>query len=376
LANPDPVAISPPSASNPEGVGLFDPRLKLPYTLQWNVAIEQGLGRQQSLSASYVGATGRRLLETAFLFSPNASLSGATLVTNPGTSDYDALQVQFQRRLSHGLQVLSSYTWSHSIDTGSAGSTGIISNALVPSIIAGSNRGPSDFDIRHTFSAGVTYNVPARKLNALTNAFLGGWSVENIVQVRSAPPVEVSDSLRFFEFQGGFSGDIRPDLVLGKPLYIYGAECASTFQATGGLAAGQFCPGGRGLNPAAFTDPPTIPTGCNPLVDFPCNLARQGNLGRNALRGFGAAQWDFAVHREFPIRESMKLQFRAEMFNVLNHPDFATPDGVLNSPVFGLSQQMLGRSLGGFGSSGSGAFSSLYQMGGPRSIQLALKLAF
>ena len=368
LANPDPVAIAPPSASNPEGVGLFDPRLKLPYTLQWNVAIEQGLGRQQSLSASYVGATGRRLLETAFLFSPNASLSGATLVTNPGTSDYDALQVQFQRRLSHGLQALSSYTWSHSIDTGSAGSTASISNEYLPSVIASSNRGPSDFDIRHTFSAGITYDIPALKINAITNAFLGGWSLENIVLIRSAPPVDLTDSLLFYEFDGGISGDIRPDLVPGQPLHIYGAQCATTFQAAGELAAGQSCPGGRGFNPAAFTNPPTDPSTGNP--------ARQGDVGRNALRGFGAAQWDFAVHREFPIRESMKLQFRAEMFNVLNHPNFAPPDGVLDSAPFGLSQQMLGRSLGGFGSSGSGALSSLYQTGGPRSIQLALKLAF
>jgi hypothetical protein len=101
---------------------------------------------------------------------------------------------------------------------------------------------------------------------------------------------------------------------------------------------------------------------------------RQGNLRRNALRGFGAAQWDFAVHRDFPIRESLKLQFRAEMFNVLNHPNFASPLGGFEAAQFGVSTSMLGQGLAG--PAGAGGLSSLYQIGGPRSIQLALKLMF
>jgi hypothetical protein len=97
------------------------------------------------------------------------------------------------------------------------------------------------------------------------------------------------------------------------------------------------------------------------------------------MRGFGAAQWDFAVHRDFPIHESLKLQFRAEMFNVLNHPNFGQPIGNLGTrtganPLFGKSTNMLGQSLNG--NPGGGGFSALYQIGGPRSIQLALKLTF
>ena len=190
-ANIDPAPISPPSTSDPGGVDLFDPHLELPYTLQWNVALEQALGQQQSVSVSYVGSAGRRLLLTALVFSPNASVDQAQLVTNAGTSDYNALQLQFQRRLSRGLQGLASYTWSHSIDTGSAGSDALVSNVLVPSAIGGSNRGSSDFDIRHTLSAGVTYEIPTLRLNELTDTLLGGWSLENIVQVRSGPPVDV-----------------------------------------------------------------------------------------------------------------------------------------------------------------------------------------
>jgi len=131
-------------------------------------------------------------------------------------------------------------------------------------------------------------------------------------------------------------------------------------------------PGGKALNPAAFMPPPTDPNTGLPL--------RQGNLGRNALRGFGATQWDFAVHRNFPVHDLLTLQFRAELFNVLNHPNFGPPVGDLRSPQsvnpqFGRSIQMLGQSLGAT-NVGGGGFDPLYQIGGPRSIQLALKLMF
>jgi len=362
-----PAPITRPSPSNPGVLEGFDPNLKLPYTVQWNTTVEQALGKQQRISASYIGSIGRRLLGTVDVFPLPPSFSQVFLATNAGTSDYNALQVQFQRRLSHGLQALGSYTWSHSIDTGSAGSTGIGSNILAPSGIS-ANRGPSDFDVRSGFSVGMTYTVPSTRMNAFTNAILRGWSLQNVIQAHSATPVDITDSI-FFKFGAGYITNIRPDVVPGKPLYLFGPQY----------------PSGKAFNPAAFTNPPTNPAGCNPgppSFDFPCNPARQGNLGRNALRGFGATQWDFAIHRDFPIHESLKLQFRAEMFNVLNHPNFGPPSGCFGAfcgAPFGVSTQMLGESLsggGGFGSNvGGGGFSPLYQLG-PRSIQLALKLIF
>ena len=355
----------------------FNPQLNLPYTLEWNVALEQALGKQQTVSASYIGASGRRLLQTALIFGPPSNpIVRGNFVDNTASSNYNALQVQFQRRLSHGLQVLASYSWAHSIDDGSAGSAGLVSNAGIPGSSSNANRGPSDFDIRHTFSAGVTYNIAVPKTNAFTDAILRGWSVESMILARSAPPVDIGAGDFFDSFNGGILGDVRPDIVPGQPFYLYGANCASVMQAAQNLLPGQGCPGGKGINPNAFQDPPTDPNTGNPL--------RQGNVPRNFLRGFGATQWDFAVHREFPIRESMKLQFRAEMFNALNHPNFGQPNGSF-TPVFGLTQfglaiQTLGSYLdgGGLGSSnvGGGAFSSLYQLGGPRSIQFALKFFF
>jgi len=361
-ATPPPITAASLSSGT---LTAFDPKLKLPYTLEWDVAAEQGLGQQQTISASYIGATGRRLLQTAVIVSPNANIGTANLVTNAGTSNYNALQFQYQRRLSRGLQALASYTWAHSIDTASAGSFGNASNLLVPTISPSANRGSSDFDVRNAFSLGLTYDVPVPNLNKLTNAVLHNWSIENVVQARSAPPINVY-STAFFQLFNAQSA-IRPDVVPGQPLYLFGTQCASVYQALAELAQGASCPGGKGLNPTAFIDPPTDPNTGLPL--------RQGNLGRNALRGFGATQWDFAVHRDFPIHESVKLQFRAEMFNILNHPNFGQPIGDRFNPQFGLSTQMLGRSLAS-NNLGGGAFNPLYQIGGPRSIQFALKLQF
>lgn len=355
---PPPISVN--SLSSGGILGAYDPSLKLPYTLAWSFALEQSLGSAQSISASYIGAAGRRLLLTEFVSNPNPSFSNVNLVGNHGASDYHALQVQFQRRLSHGLQALASYSWAHSIDNGSASSAfGNQANIFTRQLGANANRGPSDFDMRHVFSAGVTYAIPApRRINTLANSVLRGWALENVIQGRTAPPVNVFTSS--LSFAGNPFVPVRPDLVLGQPVYLRGSPL----------------PGGKALNSGAFTNPPTTPAGCVPGVDFPCNAARQGDLGRNALRGFGAFQWDFAVHRNFPIRESLKLQFRAEMFNVLNHPNFGPPATDLSNTVqFGQSTQTLGQSLSPQGA-GFGAFSPLYEIGGPRSIQFALRLFF
>ena len=355
------VAAPPPITQDHIGILAFDPRLKMPYTLEWNLSLEQAITNQQTVSLSYIGAAGRRLLQTADVLNPNATFFDARLIGNSASSDYNALQIQFQRRLSSGLQALASYTFSHSIDTASASSYGNGSNLLIG---GNTNRGASDFDIRHAVTAGVTYELPVRKLNRLANAVLDHWSIETILQARSAPPVDI--------FNGNFSAifknqsNVRPDVVSGIPLYLYGAQY----------------PGGKILNNIPGAVPGGCPDGsasvgpyCPPPLDPNGNALRQGNLGRNVLRGFGATQWDFAVHRDFPLREKMKAQLRAEMFNIVNHPNFGPPvNDLSNTTQFGYATQMLGRSLDQ--NVGGGSFSSLYQIGGPRSVQFALKLTF
>jgi hypothetical protein len=211
--------------------------------------------------------------------------------------------------------------------------------------------------VRHAFSAGLTYDLPSPAQNRLLKAIAGGWSVDTMMQGRTAPPVNVVSSA--FSLVASSLVSLRPDVVPAQPFYLMGAQCASL--------PGGICPGGKAINPQAFTTPPLDPVTGLPL--------RQGDLPRNALRGFGAFQWDLAARREFVLRGSLRLEFRAEMFNILNHPNFASPVGDLTSSSFGVSTAMLNRGLS-TGQLGSGGFSPLYQIGGPRSAQMALKLKF
>lgn len=326
---------------------IIDPHLKLPYSHQFNVSMEQALGRTQAFSISYVGARGERLLQTEEgTGAVNATFNSPILYDNRGFSNYNALQVQFRRRLDTGLQVLASYTWSHSIDSGSSSSGAGNDDTLILGEGPSANKGDSDFDLRHSASFAFTYDAPQLQGNFLKRTVLGNWSADTIALLYSAPPVTpLATALQFVNFQG----TLRADRVPGVPVYLFG---------------GQY-PGGKRINPAAFQNPPVGPGG-DPI--------REGTQGRNALRGFGVAQWDFAFHRDFPLKDQLHLQFRAEMFNIINHPNFGPVNINISSQRFGLAQQTLNNSLGSGGI--NGGFNPLFQIGGPRSIQLALKLNF
>ena len=319
---------------------IADPNLKLPRTYQWNVAVEQSIGNNQSISATYVGAIGRQLLRVTNLFNVNPNFEFIALTDNSATSDYNALQVKFQRRLSRGLQALASYSWSHSIDI--ASTDAIATNINTPGQIADTNvdRGNSNFDIRHAVTAGVTYELPTVGSQKAVRAILNGWSIDSFLFARSAPPVNIVGG-SFFAV--GTQLAPRPNINAGVPLEIHGSQF----------------PGGKIFNRAAFSLAPA---------------GTQGNFGRNVLRGFGAWQADVGVQRHFHLSERLGLRFRAEFFNIFNHPNFGGPTNVLTSPLFGRSTQTLANSLGSGGA--NGGLNPLYQIGGPRSIQLALKLQF
>ncbi len=346
-ATPPPLNTNPPFSGT---IYAFDRDFKLPYSTQYNITVEQALGRDNTITASYVGSINRRLTRFERLLNPTENFSQVDVIRNRAESDYNALQVQFQRRLSRGFQALVSYTFAKSLDTVSDEST---INAPANLLDINLDRGPSNFDVRHSFTAAFTYNIPAPFENAALRKIFGGFSFDGIIRARTAAPVNVvtgTDPL------GLGLNVVRPDVVPNVSFYIDDPTVA----------------GGRRFNPAAFAAPPTDPDG---------NFIRQGTLGRNTLRGFAARQLDIALRREFGFTERVKLQLRAELFNAFNTPNFADPNGVLfdfdvstPNPIFGRSTQMLGRSLGAGGA--NGGFNPLYQIGGPRSVQFALKLLF
>ena len=336
-------AAAPPLTTTPPVayLAVLDPDHVLPRTYEWNAAVERTLGKANVVTVTYLGAAGRKLMRQDLYNAPNSTFTGEfDLMRNGSNSSYQALQAQYRHRLAHGLQTLLSYTWAHSIDDASSDAYYVNS----PPGTASSMRGSSDYDIRHTFSGAISYDIPAPG-NGIWNSILGNWSTDSIVYARTAPPVNVVTGLNPFPgtFLSGASSVQRPDLVLGVPLWTSDLNVA----------------GGERINKAAFA----TPTG-----------AVQGNLGRNTLRGFGATQVDLTLRRQFKLRERLSLRMRADLFNIFNHPNFGPPTNYLTSPLFGQSTQMLGASLGSGGL--SGGLNPLYQIGGPRSAQLSLNLIF
>jgi hypothetical protein len=314
-------AITPPYT-----VQVYPSHLQLPYTLEWNGSLEQGLGQNNSVTISYIGSAGRRISGAQELYlTPSNPLFGTVTYVVGVTSDYNALQTKFQRTVGNGLTALVSYTWSHSLDEGS--------NAVALPLM----RGSSDFDVRNNFQAGLTWSLPhLTSPSKLASTVINGWGVDGRILARTAFPVPLEGN-EALDPATGSEYYTNLDLVSGKPIYIYGSQY----------------PGGRSLNPAAFISP----TGTNP-----------GNAPRNFARGFGESQVNFAARRDFALSERLHLQFRAEAFNVFNHPNFGYVDPNLTDATFGQATMMLNESLG--------TMASQYQQGGPRSMQFALHLAF
>jgi hypothetical protein len=298
-------------------ISAVDPKLKVPFSYEWNIAIQRGLGANQSISATYVGAHGGNLLRGDRIISP---VGYRTLTTrNAGWSNYNALQLQFQRRMARGLQALASYALGKSTDTSSDDVGTESSTTTLSAINPAAYLAPSDFDVRHSFSAAVSWQIPGPHWHRLSDAVLRNWQADSIVRMSSAPPYEA-----FFR---------RPDIVPGVPFYL--------------PAPGE--PGGRTLNPDAFTSPPA---------------GREGDLPRNFFRGFPINQTDVSLRRQFHLTERASLFLGAEYFNLFNHPMFAV-DGFTR---YGPPTQTLNQQLG--------FLSPLYQIGGPRSGQLTIKVLF
>jgi hypothetical protein len=346
--------------------------LRLPYAQDWNLNIQRSFGADWLFQIGYVGTTGvrlprfiegnpavfvpgldstgnpistennvnqRRLYSGCRLAQPdNCVYSSVGEIAGIANSSYNALEASLRKRFSHGLSFLASYTWSHSIDDVS--SFNITGSASQP--VAGENdlaqnpfdlaaeRGPSMFDARNRLVLSYQWSIPFLQHSSdWYGHVLGNWQLNGIFTAMSGTPFTVFDS-NDVSLQGqapeisGFSSN-RPD-VIGNP-------------NSGPRTVAEW------FNVSAFQKLQPDPLGRFEVF---------GDEGRNAVLGPGYVNWDFSALKNIRLTESKNLQFRGELFNILNHTNFRLPVSDIESPTFGQIQSDVS----------------------PRVIQVALKLLF
>jgi hypothetical protein len=326
----------------PDTASTFQRDLRTAYMQHWNVNVQRQIGRSRILELAYVGSKGTKLVAARDINQPRPSTAQPNLRPNPlfddinilesrANSNYNSLQVRFQQSLDFGLSLLSSYTWSKSIDDAS----GFFTSAGDPnfpqdSLNVRAERGRSNFDIRHRLSVSYSYDLPFGRGRAIladsgwATALLSGWQTFGIVTLQTGRPFTVAllseiDQSNTGRSTLGFGANDRPDVV-GDP------EVSDPSPD-------------RWFNPAAFAFP---------------QFGSFGDAGRNILDGPGFQNVNASLLKNTYLKEGLNLQFRIEAFNLFNHPNFNLPDNFLGSPTFGqiLSAQS------------------------PRHIQLGVKLLF
>jgi hypothetical protein len=256
------------------------------------------------------------------------------------------------------LQMQLSYTWSHSIDTASndGGGGGGFANIFGPG-----QKGSSDYDIRQNLSLSGSYRLPAPEKGVFWSP-LRHWYLDFVETARSGLPFDIqtisSNASGAVSINGTtISTTTNPNGDVNSTIGLF-AQVRPDYNGLAVWIPNPNVPGGRELNLAAF----------DIVTAF-----QQGNLGRNTIRGFGAQQLDLSLRRAIPLTERLVLSFSAQAYNVFNHPNFANPspfEGAnLVSPNFGVVTEMLNQSFGG-------AVNSLFRSGGPRAIELTVRLRF
>ena len=324
-------------ATLPAGT-LEAPVLKIPRVWEWRTSLEKPVRSHSSLSLSYVGSAGRSLLRQEASLVPQTSLLQNIYFTNNSRSDYEALQLQLAGHLTPRLYTLISYTWGHSLDTGSRDNAVFLT---YPGYRHTLDRGSSDFDIRHLLTASWQYRLPTPNNHRILHALSNNWILGATLQARTGFPFDVTTIDRSVGL--GFDNTGRPDFVAGVPLWI----------------ANNSVPGGRQLNPAAFRTPLN---------------AVSGTLGRNVLTGPGLFQIDTTLHRQWRVYRGSLLEATVSAFNVPNRATFANPVSYTGSALFGQPVSMANFMLGS-GTPTTGQ-TPLFQAGGARTVELGLKISF
>jgi hypothetical protein len=394
--NCDPVTGSPCSI-----LGV-DPHLKTPYVSYWNLNMEHSFTPNLVLQVGYVGNHGSRLAGIRDINQVNPALdNGSEQFGRPFTyncpapvgagaggpcfpylsfvyqmgniyrSNYDGLQATLTSRNYHGLSMIAGYTWAHALDQVGANwdfgaGLGLPSDSTHP----GREYASSDFDIRHRFTLSMTYLLPGKKSFA---QLLEGWQINSIITLQTGQPFGVMDAGTDVSATGELND--RWDFY-GNPNDFKSTPTGIPFFAPGNAQAPL---------PQACVNQATANGSLDTLNSFGCYASGNsfmippphgtfGTMGRNIFRDTGFHNVDFSLAKNWRIGERLGAQFRAEFFNIFNHPNFANPFGGQNGWAHN------DPSTGSFGCSCAtpdvAASNPVIGSGGSRAVQLGLKLTF
>ena len=330
---------------NPQSIFITDRNLRTPYVQSWNLNVQRQVGSAVAVEVGYVGTKGTKLtrLYDANQDFTNSQWSAIDVFSGGANSTYNALQTTVRLRRLHGVSGFSTYTWGKSLDGASDGIDFNFATAAFPqnSDNLKAEKGPSTFDTRHRWTTAVNYEVP--EMHFVPHVVGSGWQLNSIITVQSGRPIGIITSN---DTSGTFNFHQRPNVVPGvNPILAH-------WSPTTGY-----------LNPLAFAQPAD---------------GTFGDLGRDQIFGPGFWDFDFSVSKNFPLRDRLSLQFRAEFFNIFNHPNFALPsnsivpginaDGTVNTSAgpAGTISQTPDVAQGNPGLGG----------GGPRVMQFGLRLQF
>jgi hypothetical protein len=385
------------------GPTIVNPNFDNAYAQDWNLTIERQLNATMGLQVAYVGMKGTHLQLTENLNqpfvtdglygdtrpfptlplsspilpaqcappNPQCTLGTISNIDSPGNSNYNALWVTLTKHLSNGLEFVASYTYSKSFDYSSvsSGDAVPVQNSFNPR----GDYGLSEFDARHRFVLSGFYELPFKKGNRL----LGGWEIGAVTQLQSGNPMTPLVQVNL----GPQTFNLRPDAV-GPATGGHGPAQFYNFTAKNGLCENYNGP----TTPITTLAVPDCATDTSAVLAIPCTFnagakpatqtlilgsCHPGDIKRDGLPGPDFINTDFSLVKTTKLTERFKLQFRAEMFDVFNHPNFGNPGNVLSS-----SSALVPTSfINSFGTITSTRFTT-GDFGSSRQMQLALKLMF
>jgi hypothetical protein len=317
---------------NPKAtIDVIPSNLVNPLIYQWNFNIERQLPGNFLLTAAYVGTRGQRLYLNQELnpgingIRSNPSRGSILSRSNLGSSSYNGLQIDLERRLTRGLLIRANYTYSKAIDNGSEVFT--VQNSSFPQnpLNASLERGLSAFDHRQRVAITWVYNLPFAMGKGPLNYVTKGWLVSGTTQLQSGSPTVVYTQL---DLAGSLRANGRPNAGNPNATINYSDACLNSTTCITGV--GQLQPNG------SIVDYNTGAAGNASLFRYVVPITGFGNLGRNTVENPGTVDWSMAVSRSFPIPklEGHRIEFRAEAFNPFNHANAGDLSGSIQDPNF------------------------------------------